>query len=110
MALTISAFNHDQWRLLCLQHYADFADHITKCNIGEDTTGDSGDWYYIPDIRLPNNCAVIYHGSWGNDNPLGASFNTHAQVFDMDDPDDAAEYTLRVQHWQSQPECDEQPA
>ena len=32
-----------------------------------------------------------------------------AEVFDMDLPDDAAEYTLRVQHWQSQPENDEQP-
>ena len=28
----------------------------------------------------------------------------------MDDPDDDAEYTLRVQELQSQPEYDEQPA
>jgi hypothetical protein len=108
MAFTINAFNHAEWQRLGLLDYADFADRITECNQGEDAFGGYGEWYYIPEARLPNNDAVIYYGSWGNDHSPGASMYTHATIFDMDDPDDAAEYTLRVQEMQSQPEYDEQ--
>jgi hypothetical protein len=47
---------------------------------------------------------VIYFGTWGNDNSPGASVYTYAEVFDMDDPEDAAEYEKRVRYWDSQPE------
>ncbi len=51
---------------------------------------------FIPDKRLPNNDAVIYFGTVGNDHSPGASSYTHAEIFDMDTPDDAAEYLKRV--------------
>ena len=34
----------------------------------------------------------------------GASVYTNAEIFDMDDPEDAAEYAKRVKEWESQPE------
>ena len=47
---------------------------------------------------------MIYFGTWGNDNSPGASSYTNAEIFNMDDPDDAAEYEKRVQEWETQPE------
>ena len=48
-----------------------------------------------------------YFGTWGNDNSPGASTYTHAEIFNMDDAADAAEYQKRVKHWESQPEWEE---
>lgn len=105
MSFKISAFNHDEWKRLGL---ADFADRITERNVGEDAFSGYGEWFYVPDEPLPNGDRVVYFGSWGNDHSPGASSYTHAEVFDGNDPDEMAEFTLRVQEWESKPEHDDQ--
>jgi hypothetical protein len=104
MSFILTAFNHIEWSRYGLADYSDFVDHIVECNMGEDAFSGYGEWYFIPDAPLPNNDHVIYSGSWGNDNSPGASSYTHAEIFDMDDPDDAAEYSKRVKQWESSPE------
>lgn len=107
MAFTINAFNHQEWRRYGLADYGDFADMVAECNQGEDAFSGYGEWFYIPDEPLANNNRVIYFGTWGNDNSPGASSYTNAEIFDMDDAEDAAEYAKRVQEWESQPEWEE---
>lgn len=108
MAFTVTAFNHHEWQHLGLADYGDFADQVSECNVGEDAFSGFGEWFYVPDEPLPNNDRVIYFGSWGNDNSPGASSYTHAEIFNMDAPDDAAEYEKRVKDRESQPEWDEE--
>ena len=107
MAFTICAFDHREWKRHGLADYGDFADQISECNVGEDAFSGYGEWFCIPDDPLPNNDRVIYFGTWGNDNSPGASSYTHAEIFNMDDSADAAEYEKRVQEWESQPEWEE---
>jgi hypothetical protein len=109
MSLNVTAFNHHEWERYGLADYEDFADRISECNVGEDASSGYGEWFYVPDERLPTNDAVIYFGSWGNDNSPGASSYTHAEIFDMDDRDDAAEYSKRVREWRQQPQCLAEP-
>jgi hypothetical protein len=104
MAFTINAFNHKEWKRYGLADYGDFADQTTECNQGEDAFSGFGEWFYIPNERFPGNDAVIYFGSWGNDNSPGASSYTNAEIFDMDVAEDVAEYQKRVNEWESQPE------
>lgn len=104
MAFTVNAFNHAEWQRYGLQDYGAFADQVSECNVGEDAFSGYGEWFYIPDEPLPNNDRVIYFGTWGNDNSPGASSYTHAEIFDTDDPVDAAKYQKRVKEWESQPE------
>ena len=104
MAFTLNAFNHEEWSRYCLADFGDFADLVTECNMGEDSFSGYGEWFYVPDGVLPNNDRVIYFGSWGNDNCPGASMYTHAEIFDMDNPQDAAQYAKRLKEWESQPE------
>jgi hypothetical protein len=104
MSFTINAFNHEAWARHGLADFGDFADQITECNVGEDAFSGYGDWFFVPDEPLPNGDRVIYFGSWGNDNSPGASMYTHAEIFDGIDPEEVAEFTLRVQEWESKPE------
>jgi hypothetical protein len=108
MSFTLTAFNHAEWTRHGLADFGDFADQIIECNAGEDTFGGYGEWWYAPDEPLPNGDRVIYSGSWDCDHGPGASSYTHAEIFDGVDPDDMAEHTLRVKHWESQPEFDDQ--
>ena len=105
MSKTICAFNHDDWQRYGLAEFGDFADRINEVNVGEDY----GEWYFVPDEPLPTGERVIYYGSWGSDHSPGASMYTHATLFDVTDPDELADFTLRVQHLESQPEHDDQP-
>ena len=109
MAYSINAFHHDEWQRLGLVDFGDFADRLTECNVGEDSFSGYGEWFYIPDEPLPTGERVIYWGSWGNDNSPGASLYTRAEIFDVSDPGELAEFTSRVKHWKTQPEFDEQP-
>ena len=104
VAFTINAFDDKVWRRHGLADFGDFADMISECNVGEDAFSGFGEWFYVPDERLPDNKGAIYFGSWGNDNCPGASMYTNAEVFDLDDPDDVAEYTKRIREWESRPE------
>jgi hypothetical protein len=104
MSFTICAFNHTEWAELDLQDYGDFAEQISECNAGEDSFSGFGEWFFVPDEPLPSGYRVIYFGSWGNDNSPGASMYTHAELFDLADDDDVAEFKRRLKHWQKQPE------
>lgn len=104
MCFTITAFNHEEWSRLGLADFGDFADMITECSVGEDAFSGFGEWFFIPNDPLPNNDRVIYFGSWGNDNSPGASCYTCAEVFDMNDAEDAAEFQERNKEWAAKPE------
>lgn len=108
MSFTVNAFDHAEWHHHALSDFSDFAELITECNAGEDAFSGYGEWFFIPDEPLPNGDRVIYFGSWGNDNCPGASMYTNAEIFDMNDRDDAAAFDERIQHWQSQAESIEE--
>jgi hypothetical protein len=109
MSFTLNAFNHTEWKRLGLADFGDFADQISECNVGEDSFSGYGEWFFVPDEPLPNGDRVIYFGSWGNDNSPGASMYTNAEIFDGSDPDELAEFTLRVQEWEAKSEYEDQP-
>lgn len=110
MSFTINAFNHTEWERLGLADFGDFADQISECNQSEYGDGQlEGEWFFVPDAPLPNGDRVIYFGSWGNNNSPGASSYTNAEIFDGTDPNELAEFTLRVQEWEGRPEYDDQP-
>lgn len=109
MSFTICAFNHAEWQRHGLADFGYFADKITEINVGEDSFSGYGEWFYVPDEPLPNGDRVIYFGSWGNDNSPGASLYTHATVFDGTDPDEVADFAVRVRELVAQPEFDDQP-
>jgi hypothetical protein len=109
MSFTIKAFNHEEWDSYGLADFAEFSDRITEVNVGEDSFSGYGEWYYVPGEPLPSGHRVIYFGSWGNDNSPGASLYTHATLFVMNDPDEMADFALRVRELESQPEFDDQP-
>lgn len=104
MSRIFCAFHHREWDAAGLADYSDFSERTQECNQGEDAFSGYGDWYYIPDEPLSEGHRVIYWGSWGNDNSPGASSYTHAEVYDMGDEDDVAQYDKDVKHWESQPE------
>ncbi len=110
MSFTINAFDHAEWNRHGLADFGSLSEKITECNMGEDAFSGFGEWFYIPEMPLPNGDRVIYFGSWGNDNSPGATSYTYATLFDVSDPDELAEFTLRVQHLEGQPEFDDQPA
>jgi hypothetical protein len=107
MPITVCAFNHLEWERLGLADFAEYADRISECYVGEDAFSGYGKWFCIPNDPLPNGDRVIYFGSWGNDNSPGASSYTHAEIFDVSNPDEAKAFERRVQDWESQPEYDE---
>lgn len=111
MPFTVNAFNHAEWERHSLQDFGDFSEQVEYVNQQPDFGDcDCGDWFFIPNERLPSGQRVIYFGSFGNDNSPGASVYTHAELFDMEDEDDAAEFERRKQCWESAPEyldCDD---
>ncbi len=105
MPRTINASNHAEWARNGLKDYGEFAERVTFCN--QSAFGDGqleGEWYFIDEKPLPDASRVIYVGSFGNDNAPGASMHTHATIFDGSDPDDLAEFTVRAQELEAQPE------
>lgn len=121
MAFTVKASDHHEWEENSLQDYSEFSDCVGECNQRDRGDYSIGDWFYIPDEPLPAmkdvdygdskpNERAIYFGSWGNDNSPGASHYTYAEIFDMDDPEDAAEYEARKAEWEAYPEWIEEPS
>jgi hypothetical protein len=116
MPFTVNAFHHKEWEQHGLKDYGDFAEQTSECNVqtwGDDTT--SGEWFFIDDDVLPPmqgvdygsqkpNEKAIYFGTWGNDHSPGASTYTNAEIFDMDDPEEVAEYEKRKAEWEAAPE------
>jgi hypothetical protein len=115
MPNTICAAKHAEWEENSLADYGDFSDMVEFVNQGEDAFSGYGEWYYIPDEVLPPmqgvdyegktpNERAIYFGTYGNDNSPGASHYTYAEIFDMDDEEDAAEFEARKAEWEAKPE------
>lgn len=113
MSFTVKASDHAEWEKNSLEDFGDFSDKIEYVNQGEDAFSGYGEWYYVPDEPLAPmkdvgeynaNERVIYFGSYGNDNSPGASHYTNAEIFDMDDEDDSAEYEKRKAEWAAQDE------
>jgi hypothetical protein len=105
MPFSVNAFNHAEWERYSLQDFGDFSEMVEYVNQRPDYGDcDCGDWFYIPDEPSPANDRVIYFGSFGNDHSPGASAYTYAELFDMDDKDDSAEFERRKQRWESAPE------
>ena len=109
MSISITAAQHDRWRRHGLDDYAQFAGRIRPCNVGQDGVSRYGEWFFVPDEPLPDGSRVVYFGSWDDDEAPGAPAHTHAEVFAGDDPEDLAEFILRVRHWDDQPPFDTQP-
>ena len=104
MSLNLTGWNHREWEKLGLEDYGQFCHKSTECNVGEDHYSGYGRWFYIPEKPLANNTAVVYWGTWGNDNSPGASSYTYAEIFDLSDKEDAQEYKERKEYWEGQPE------
>lgn len=104
MSATICAFDHQGWERRGLACFADFADEISEVNAGEDAFSGFGEWFFVADESLASGERVIYFGSWGNDHCPGASMYTHAEIFDMADPQEAAKFAQRVSEWEALPE------
>lgn len=104
MSFKIDACNHEDWQRHELAQFADFADKVSRRNMGPDF----GDWFFAAE-RPDRHDAVLYYGSWDAEHPAGDPAHTHAMIFDITDPDEAVEYTHRVMDWESKPECDDQP-
>lgn len=116
MPFTVKASEHQEWEENRLADYSEFSDMVEYVNQRPDYCDSyRGDWYYIPDGVLPPmegvdygdqkpNERVIYFGSFGNDNSPGADSYTNAEIFDMDDPEDAAEFEERKAEWEAAPE------
>lgn len=107
MSRSVCAWYHEEWAALKLEDYGDFSDKTTDCNQIEYGDHTVGAWYYIADTPLADGSMVIYHGTWGNDSSPGASTYTYAEIYDMSDPDDAAEFEAQKRSWESQPEWEE---
>jgi len=105
MSFTVNAFNHAEWKRYSLQDFGDFSEMVEYVNQRPNYGDcDCGEWFFIPDEPTPENDRVIYFGSFGNDHSSGASVYTHAEIFDMDDEDDANEFEKRKTCWESAPE------
>lgn len=96
MSISISGSNSRDWAAYGLKDYSDFSECTTDINqrdIGDCT---EGEWFYIDDdlhiVEEQGTFRVIYHGTWGNYNSPGASHYTHADLYDINDPDDMAEF------------------
>lgn len=109
MSISITAARPDEWQRHGLADFTRFADRISTCNVSQDGTSRYGEWFFVPDEPLPGGGRVVYFGSWDDDYAPGAPAYTHAEVFTGGDPDDLAEFTLRVRDWAGQPPFDAQP-
>lgn len=100
----IKAFNNKEWSSFNLENYEQFSDKITEIN--QEEIGDclKGVWYYIPDEPLSNNDRVIYVGTFGNYNAPGADSYTYANIYNMDDDVDAAQFVMDKTYYKNSPE------
>jgi len=108
MSISFNAFNHKEWASYNLADYADFSEKISEIrqrDIGDCT---EGTWFYIPDephtVEDQGTFRVIYHGTWGNYNSPGASSYTNAELYDIEDADDMADFEKHKAELESAPE------
>ena len=110
MSITIRGADYAEWQRHGLAEFEDFAVHIRKCNIGKDADGvEYGEWFFVPETPLANGDRVIYYGGWDRDSCPGVPSSTYATLFNGTDPDELAEFSVRVQHLEGRPPLDQQP-
>jgi hypothetical protein len=105
--ITINAFNHREWSLYGLDSIQDM-DCVEYVNQGDDY-GDSlrGDWFEVLEQTVSRDGVtfrVIIHGTFANDHSPGASCYTWANLYDMADADEMAEFAADCLRWESFPE------
>ena len=106
MCLKIGRCCHAEWDQHKLMSFAELVEHRTNCNVGQNESGEFGEWFFVPDSVLPSGHRVIYYGYFGDHLPREDTPHIFAALFDANDPDELAEYTFRVHEWQSQPARD----
>lgn len=107
MSYKLNIRHRREWDRHGLLKYRELlAQPVTRCNVGEDESGEFGEWYYVPAAPLPTGKWVIYYGYYGAHLPRTDAPHVFAQLFDANDPDDMVEFTFRVREWSSQPERD----
>jgi hypothetical protein len=109
MSVNFCAFNHRDWSAYNLADYGDFAECVEWVNQQEDGCDQlRGEWWYSPDevvtVDRQGTFRVIYYGSFGNYNSPGASSYTYAELYDVADADDVADYAKAVERWEGFPE------
>ncbi len=115
MPVFVKASDHDNWDRHGLKDYGDFADMISECEVQDLGDYSVGNWFFADDENLPAmkdvdygnqkpNERAFYYGDWGNDASPGASHNTFAVIFDMDNPDEVNELQSLLKEWEAKPE------
>lgn len=116
MSITVQGHNYHDWEQHSLQDFGDFSDMVAYVNQSEDGFGGGkGEWFYIPDEVLPPmkdvdygdqkpNERAIYFGTFSNSHSPGASHYTYAEIYDMDDEDDAKAFEEEKAKWEEQEE------
>lgn len=108
MSFKVNLRHRDEWNRHGLLKYTELVSQpLIKCNMGADESGQFGEWFHVPEEPLPSGQRVIYYGYFGAHLPSEDAPWIFAELFDQ--TDELVEFTLRVQHWQSQPERDPQP-
>jgi hypothetical protein len=97
MSYSYNAFNHKEWDAAGLEDYSDFSEKVEYYNQRDCGDHTEGSWFYVGEKPLPEkdgmkNQFAIYHGTFGNYNSPGASSYTNAEVYDLDDPEEKAEF------------------
>ena len=111
MSIKINLRNRSEWDRHGLAAYSDLTGWpVHRRNVGTDDAGaEYGEWFHTPDAPLPAGRRVIYYGHWGTHLPSEDAPHIFAEIFDPADPDELAEFALRVREWESKPEADNQP-
>jgi hypothetical protein len=110
MSLSFNAFDHKDWSAYGLSdNPCEFAEYVNQSEYGDGQL--EGEWYDIPEEPLSvegqGTFRVIYYGSFGNDWAPGASSFTWAELYDVTDPDEMADYAKAVERWENSPEYEE---
>jgi hypothetical protein len=111
MSFKVNLRNRAEWdRRGLAPHHVLTAWPLRRCNTGTDDAGaEYGEWFYVPDAPLSGGRRVIYYGYFGSGLPSEDAPWIFAEVFDGSDPDELADFSVRVREWESKPESDDQP-
>ena len=66
MSVKVNLRYRDEWNSHGLMKYTELVSQpITKCNVGEDESGQFGEWFHVPEEPLPSGRRVIYYAYFG---------------------------------------------
>jgi hypothetical protein len=115
MSFTVMGTNREDWERNGLREYGDFADQVEERNQQDFGDHSTGMWFFVDDDILPPmkdvdyggqvpNEKAIYTGTWGNDHSPGSTHYMQAEIFDMDDVEDAARHFEMAKELEELPE------